>query len=126
MDVRPILIDLSKLRHPVPQPPGEEHASLASYLLLEGQVGTGKQTNGHMTIVDRGKTTRIRVGKARRHQLVANPRRSGGDEILAIVTHRRYSNRCEYPPSDYHCSPSKRRSFVRRDQVFGRIAHPLI
>src|SRR5207344_567483 len=55
MDVRPILIDLSKLRHPVPEPPGEEHASLASSLLLEGQFGAGKQTNGHMTIVDRGK-----------------------------------------------------------------------
>ena len=55
--------------------------SLASYLLLEGKLGAGKQTNGHITIVDRSKTPRNRVGKARRYQLVADPRRSGRDEI---------------------------------------------
>jgi hypothetical protein len=81
MDVRPIRVDLSKLRHSMPHPPGEEHTSLASYLLLEGQLGAGKQTNGHVTIVDRGKTTCCRVGKARRYQLVSNLRGSGGDEI---------------------------------------------
>jgi hypothetical protein len=40
MDVRSILVDLSKLRDLVPELPGEEHASLASYRLMSALTDT--------------------------------------------------------------------------------------
>src|SRR5262245_8030358 len=79
----------------MPETPGEQHASLALHLLLEGELGARKQTNRHITIVDRTKTTRTCLREAHRYQPVADPRGPGRDEMQAIVTHRRYSNRCE-------------------------------
>jgi hypothetical protein len=79
MDVGPTLVDLLEFRHPVPESPGEDKASLESHLLLEGKLGAGEQTNGHITIIDRSKTTRSRVGEARRYQLVSDLRGPGRD-----------------------------------------------
>jgi hypothetical protein len=78
MDVCLALVDLLELRHCVPEPPGENHASFASRFLLEGKLGAGKQTNGHVTFVDRSKTPRNRVREARQYQLVSDLR--GPDE----------------------------------------------
>jgi hypothetical protein len=72
-------VDLPKLRHVVPEPPGKEHTSFASHFFLEGKLGAGTQTDGYITIVGRGKTSRNRVGEACRYQLVADlrwPRRN--------------------------------------------------
>jgi hypothetical protein len=40
VDVRPAFVDLSELRHRMPEPPGEEDPSLASDLLIEGKLRT--------------------------------------------------------------------------------------
>ena len=76
-----LALDLAKLRHLVSKPPGEDQASLASDLFLEGKLGAGKQTNGRITFIDRGKASGNRVGEARRYQLVADPRRPGRNEF---------------------------------------------
>jgi hypothetical protein len=81
MDARLTLVDLSKLRNRVPEPPKEDKSSLASYLFLEGKLRTGKQTDGHTTIVDRGKATRNRLGEARCYQLVSDLRGAGRDKM---------------------------------------------
>ena len=83
MDVWPTLVDLSKFRHRVPESPGQNKTS--SHFFLEGKLGAGKYTNGHITIVDRGKTPCIRVGKVRRYQLVSHLRRAGRDEMRLLL-----------------------------------------
>jgi hypothetical protein len=35
----------------VPEPPSEEHARLASDLLLESKLGAGKHTNGQVRVI---------------------------------------------------------------------------
>jgi hypothetical protein len=55
---------MTKLRHLVPEPPGNDHTSLASHLFFEGKLGAGKQTDGDVAIVGRSKTSRDRVGEA--------------------------------------------------------------
>jgi hypothetical protein len=72
MGVRPAFVDLSEPSHLVPEPPSEEHARLASDLLLESKLGAGKHTNGHATVIHRRKSAGNGVGEARRYQLVAN------------------------------------------------------
>jgi hypothetical protein len=74
VDFCPAFVNLPKLRHFVPEPPGKDHTSLASHLFLEGKLGAGKQTDGDVAIVGRSKTSRNRVGEACRYQLVADPR----------------------------------------------------
>ena len=73
--------DLLELRDRVPESPGEDHASIASHLLLERKLSAGEQTYGDTTIIDRGKTTRCRVGEVRRYQLVTDPCGPGHDEV---------------------------------------------
>ena len=55
MDIWPTLVDLSKLSQLMSEPPGEDPASLASDFFIEGKLGAGKQTNGRVKVIDRGK-----------------------------------------------------------------------
>jgi len=66
MDVWPVLVELLEFRDPMPKPSVEvQAASPALHLPIKGKFGAGKQANGHIGFIDRGKTTGDRVGETR-------------------------------------------------------------
>src|SRR6187200_3089260 len=75
-----VLVDMLKLSDAVAELPAEDHANIPLHLVLKGKLGAGKQTHRHVAVVDRSKTARSCLGKARRNQLVADLCRSGCDD----------------------------------------------
>ena len=52
------LVDLSELGHPVSEAVGEDEASFASHLVVEGKLGARKQTNSYVRVIYGSKTAR--------------------------------------------------------------------
>jgi hypothetical protein len=51
-------VAMSELGHPVSEAVGEDEASFASHLVLEGKLGARKQTNSYVRVIYGSKTAR--------------------------------------------------------------------
>src|SRR4029078_6786211 len=65
MNVWLVFVDMLKLSEAMSELPANDHANIPLHLFLKGKFCSGKQAHGHVTILDRGKTTCRGVGKAR-------------------------------------------------------------
>src|SRR4051812_24986959 len=96
MDHGVVHIDLPEAREPlsdflVPQDTDAERR-LTFDILVECDLGTGKQADRKVWLSDRRKTTGNRVVEFRRHQLVLDLGGPVRDVMQTIVTHRRHSS----------------------------------
>src|SRR5262249_31342336 len=66
-------------------------ATLKLDLLLERNLGAGKEAHRHVWFSPRGKTARDRVVELRRYELVSDLCRSGRYMVQTVVAHRRHS-----------------------------------
>src|SRR5690606_18959291 len=73
--------------------PRHQHAEGVLHLdvVLEHELGAGPQADGDARFADRGKAAGIRVRKARRYQVVTDPRGPAVDGMQAVIAHGRVS-----------------------------------
>jgi hypothetical protein len=76
-----ILVDLSETGHRISEVAGQDDASFASHLVLEGKLRPWKQTNRYVGLVHGSKTARHCLVEAGRYKLVADLRRPGCDKF---------------------------------------------
>ena len=57
MTVESNFVDLLELCDPVSEAVGEDEASIASYLVVEGKLGARKQTNSYVRLIYGSKTS---------------------------------------------------------------------